>query len=662
MITRKTSSHWMNDDFHSQLQRGNSVIICGNVLDQVLLNGEYMSLSEFLNRYFQETGFEVVLWYDIVDGARLVDPSGMQAAFSRATTTPCSSGNGGAASAGDIQPQQNGMLPPSSLQTTARTDTPWSCMPEQNRPVAQQVARPPVAGCTPTLQTPEQVLPMVRRALRQTQTPVAVIIDFADKVFTDPKQQVDSERQMITLLKKITQETAYIQQGQLQGRKNCLVIIAENLAAVPPWLYQNNPFLSLVRVPKPGPEERGHFIQRFYGNCHEGETLREEECPKVFEQFTDNTDGLTLWDLDRILRMSGVEKISIHQPKKLIRQYKVGRQDNPWEKLDPTKIRDARPRLEQRVIGQPQAIDAVVKMLACAVGGISCSGASGKGGQPRVLLCCGPTGVGKTELAKALAELLYGDESAFVRFDMSEYRQDHSDQRLIGPPPGYLGHEEGGQLTNRCLERPFSLFLFDEFDKANPRILDLFLQVLEDGRLTDGQGKTAFFSEACLMFTSNTGGSTLDATLYQSDNELPDYAAIRNHYESEVRRQFVEGIGRPELLNRFGGNIVVFDIVRPEHMPAICRKFFALCAISAKEIHGIRLEWDDPIVEMICRLMRQRGNFEMGGRRIKTLIDELILPIVNHWVLINRPSAGQVVTISANQDGGILINGTPVLL
>ena len=555
------------------------------------------------------------------------------------------------------------------LPTASRTDTPWSSAPDEPRSVVQPLVRPVAAvraSALQTLQTPEQVLPMIRQALRQTEIPIAVIIDFADRLFTDPKQQIDSERQMITLLKKITREAAYVQQGRLQGRKNCLVMVAENLAAVPPWLYQANPFLSLVHLPKPGPEERGHFIRGFHGNFHEGEALRQEASEddrrKVFEQFTDNTDGLTLWDLDTILRMSRAEKISIHQPKKLIRQFKVGRQDNPWEKLDPSKIRDARPRLEKRVIGQPHAMEAVVKMLACAVGGISCSSASSKGGQPRVLLCCGPTGVGKTELAKALTGLLYGEDTEPARFDMSEYKQDHSDQRLIGPPPGYEGHEQGGQLTNCCLERPFSLFLFDEFDKGNPRILDLFLQVLEDGRLTDGRGKTAFFSEACLMFTSNIGGSTLrDTPLYKSDDELPDYSVIHDYYMSEVRRAFKEapprGIGRPELLNRFGGNIVVFDIIRPEHIPAICRKFFALCDMSAKELYGIRLEWDDRIVEMIRQLMHRRENFEMGGRRIKTLIEELVLPALNQWVVLNRPRAGQVVNISAEEVGRILING-----
>jgi ATP-dependent Clp protease ATP-binding subunit ClpA len=159
------------------------------------------------------------------------------------------------------------------------------------------------------------------------------------------------------------------------------------------------------------------------------------------------------------------------------------------------------------------------------------------------------------------------------------------------------------------------------------------------------------------MFTSNIGGSKLDAALCRSDSDLPDYETIRKHYMSEVRRKFVTEIGRPELLNRFGGNIVVFDIIRPEHIPGICRKFFGLCGVSAKERHGLCLEFDDSIVEMIRQFMRQPENLEMGGRRIKTLIEELVLPVLNRWVLVQRPSAGQVVRVSADGTGRILVNG-----
>src|SRR5690606_1955709 len=117
------------------------------------------------------------------------------------------------------------------------------------------------------------------------------------------------------------------------------------------------------------------------------------------------------------------------------------------------------------------------------------------------------TGVGKTELAKALAEVLFGAEDAYIRFDMSEFSAEHSEARLIGAPPGYVGHSAGGELTNAVRERPFSVLLFDEIEKAHPRILDKFLQILDEGRLTDGSGSTVHFSESLIVFTSNLGAA-----------------------------------------------------------------------------------------------------------------------------------------------------------
>ena len=129
-----------------------------------------------------------------------------------------------------------------------------------------------------------------------------------------------------------------------------------------------------------------------------------------------------------------------------------------------------------------------------------------EGGRPRgVAFLAGPTGVGKTELAKSVTQLLFGDESAYIRFDMSEFSAEHSDQRLIGAPPGYVGYDAGGELTNAVREKPFSVVLFDEIEKAHPRILDKFLQILDDGVLTSGRGDRVYFSESIIIFTSNLG-------------------------------------------------------------------------------------------------------------------------------------------------------------
>jgi ATP-dependent Clp protease ATP-binding subunit ClpA len=194
-------------------------------------------------------------------------------------------------------------------------------------------------------------------------------------------------------------------------------------------------------------------------------------------------------------------------------------------------------------------------------------GAPRRGGRPRgIAFLAGPTGVGKTELAKTITSLLFGDESAYIRFDMSEFSAEHSDQRLIGAPPGYIGYDVGGELTNAIRERPFSLLLFDEIEKAHPRILDKFLQILDDGVLTSGRGDRVYFSEALIVFTSNLGIYRLEPDGSRVANVSPEdaYADVQAKVRAEIERHFKTVLNRPEILNRIGDNIVVFDFIRLE--------------------------------------------------------------------------------------------------
>ncbi|MHB9308697.1 AAA family ATPase, partial [Fusobacterium polymorphum] len=154
------------------------------------------------------------------------------------------------------------------------------------------------------------------------------------------------------------------------------------------------------------------------------------------------------------------------------------------------------------------------------------------------LFFVGPTGVGKTELAKSLASFIFGDENACIRFDMSEYNHEHSDQRLVGAPPGYVGYEAGGQLTNAVKEKPFCVLLFDEIEKAHGRILDKFLQILEDGRLTDGKGETVYFSETIIIFTSNIGAAEVDSNIEPKE--------VKKQFVEKVQKHFIEVLRRPE--------------------------------------------------------------------------------------------------------------------
>ena len=214
--------------------------------------------------------------------------------------------------------------------------------------------------------------------------------------------------------------------------------------------------------------------------------------------------------------------------------------------------------LHKRVIGQDEAVDAVAEAVIR-----SRSGLSDPNRPIGSFIFLGPTGVGKTELARALASYLFDDERAMVRIDMSEYMEKHSVSRLIGAPPGYVGFEEGGQLTEAVRRRPFSVVLFDEIEKAAPEVFNVFLQILDDGRLTDGQGRTIDFKNTILIMTSNIGSHRiLDATA-SGNGAGADYAVMRATVLDELRRNF-----RPEFLNRVD-EIVVFTALGEEQLDRI---------------------------------------------------------------------------------------------
>ena len=235
----------------------------------------------------------------------------------------------------------------------------------------------------------------------------------------------------------------------------------------------------------------------------------------------------------------------------------------------------------------------------------------------------GPSGVGKTYLAKKLAEFLFGSEEAFIRFDMSEFKEEHTVSKLLGSPPGYVGFEQGGILTNSVRARPFSVVLFDEVEKAHPKILDVFLQILDDGRLSDSQGQTVYFTETLLVFTSNIGTRTTDCRgraideRQRLDEILADEqltaaackAKVREHFIAAVQSFFIHEISRPELLNRLGNNILPFNYIQaPEIQAKIVRSHFERVTKDFADRYaaaGHQLEFDPQLVDW---LVTQRGS------------------------------------------------------
>ena len=226
------------------------------------------------------------------------------------------------------------------------------------------------------------------------------------------------------------------------------------------------------------------------------------------------------------------------------------------------KLRKLEDELHKRVIGQDDAITAVSKAIRRGRVGLK---------DPKrpigSFIFLGPTGVGKTETCKALAECLFGDENAMIRIDMSEYMEKHTVAKLIGSPPGYVGYEEGGQLTEKVRRKPYAVLLFDELEKAHPDVFNILLQILEDGRLTDSQGRTVDFKNTVIIMTSNVGARSI--TEHKSigfngkEDSNKNYEQIKEEVMSELKKQF-----RPEFLNRVD-EIIVFKQLNEQEIEKI---------------------------------------------------------------------------------------------
>ncbi len=351
--------------------------------------------------------------------------------------------------------------------------------------------------------------------------------------------------------------------------------------------------------------------------------------------------SLTQVDLRQIVALS-MQTADPLPPEKLLNLYRYGDQRSPWEELESERLRHVEDTLQSRVIGQDESVHQSATMIVKARMGLSGLQHSRKPGKPKgALFFVGPSGVGKTELAKAMAEFLFGDDTACIRFDMSEYSQEHSDQRLVGAPPGYVGFEEGGQLTNAVRERPFCVLLFDEIEKAHGRILDKFLQILEDGRLTDGRGETTHFSECVIIFTSNIGAR--DAP------KNGDVVQTRLHFQTAVENHFVTELNRPELLNRLGENVVVFNrIVDDGFRRAIIAKQITPLRLHLSENLGVGLHLTESVTDGFLASARA----DHGGRGLGNVIErDLLNPLA--WYLFEHEHQlrkGRVLNVDRDSD------------
>ena len=306
------------------------------------------------------------------------------------------------------------------------------------------------------------------------------------------------------------------------------------------------------------------------------------------------------------------------------------------------KLRHLEENLHKRVIGQNEAVSAVAK--AIRRGRVGLTDPNRPTGS---FLFLGPTGVGKTELAKALAEAMFGNEDAMIRIDMSEFMESHSVAKLIGSPPGYVGYNEGGQLTEKVRRKPYSVILFDEMEKAHPDVMNMLLQILEDGRLTDSQGRTVNFKNTIIIMTSNVGAKLITdknklgfANDKSAENEKQEYENIKKEVLAELKKQF-----RPEFINRID-DIIVFHKLNNEDINKIME--IMLKQVQKRlELQNYKVEIDDSAKELIAK---KGVDNNYGARPLRRSIQNMLEDKIAEAILDGIIKPGKKAVATAKDD------------
>ncbi|MCR5262549.1 MAG: AAA family ATPase [Clostridiales bacterium] len=475
---------------------------------------------------------------------------------------------------------------------------------------------------------------------------IVFVINFASRLDASNLRAAEANTMFLNLMAATTAGQRF------QLFCNSLIMVVDKYNDIPAWVYLNNPNMRTVSIGFPDRYTRRLYLENLFGPLQPYSVLSRDDNV-AGKQFVAETEGLRMQELRQILQLAVRRGIKPDDINLAFRLYKYGVLENPWENLEDDILIHIENKLSERVKGQDEALEKVKSVITRAVKGMSGLQHSGSSHKPKgIMFFAGPTGVGKTETAKALAESIFGDENACIRFDMSEYRLEQSDQKLFGAPPGYIGYEGGGQLTNAVKNHPFSVILFDEIEKASPTILDKFLQILEDGRMTDNQGNTVYFGESIIIFTSNIGltkESDDPNNIFRANphrvptitiedpmkEDTPEFRAMVTETLTAGVKAYFNDNGRPELLNRLGDeNIIVFQFIGKRNAEIICDYKLKKICQTIKNEKNITVITDGVTDMLHEKAVMERAN---GGRGVGNMLEKEFL----------NPLAGYICTLGA---------------
>jgi hypothetical protein len=497
-----------------------------------------------------------------------------------------------------------------------------------------------------------------------TRPRVVVVIDYASRLLSTPQATEATEREFFLFCQKMAVTAVPYPTGLAErpgDLYNPVLWLVDGERDLPPWYAASIEQIRTVGVPAPSLSDRkaatAYIAKTRFGVVVPERSDADRHRPETPEErqvgmFTRGTEGLSLQAMESIASLALDRRLPLASIDDAIRIYKLGIEDNPWmQDSIHDAIKNGEKTVPEKVLGQERAVVKTLDILKRAALGLSGAQATSTASRPRgVLFFAGPTGVGKTELAKQVAALLFGDSDAYLRFDMSEFSAEHSADRLTGAPPGYVGFEAGGELTRAIRQRPFQVVLFDEIEKAHPRVLDKFLQILEDGRLTDGQGTTTYFSECVLIFTSNLGVIETDPqtkekrqVLFANDYPRERYDDLDLKVRDGIRKHFTNVMGRPELLNRFGDNVVVFAFVDQETADRIFELQLGYIGRALDRERRTTLHLSDSARHRLRELCTE--NLDNGGRGIGNKLETNLINPLARFIFDRTVPPGVELTI-----------------